>query len=429
MAWNEPGGNNRDPWGGGGRNQGPPDLDEVVRKLSSKLRGLLGGKSGGGSDGGGSKLPSSSPLGIWIIAIVVVGLWLASGIYVVDQGTRGVVLRFGKFTGLTMPGLNYHLPYPFESVNVVNVAQIRAEEIGYRSGPGDSGQPAVRTVPRESLMLTEDENIVNVQLSVQYQVKNPRAYLFNVKNPDQTLREVVESATREVVGKNTMDFVLTEGRSEIVSEVAKLSQHILTQYGAGLEITNVNLRDAQPPDQVQAAFADAIKAREDEQRLINEAQAYRNGVLPQARGQAARVLAEAKAYKEQTVAQAEGDAKRFEQLETAYSKAPDITRERLYIDTMQNVLSHTGKVLIDAKDKNNNVIYLPLDRLLQKGGSGAASTSGSSNSNSDSSGSGGKSSSTSGPGNSGAANSSGSSSGSSGGVARSRDTSRSRERR
>lgn len=426
MAWNEPGGNNRDPWGGGGRNQGPPDLDEVVRKLSNKLRGLLGGKRGGD---GGPKLPTTSPLGVWIIVVVVVGLWLASGIYVVDQGKRGVVLRFGKFIGLTMPGLNYHLPYPLESVNVVDVARIRAEEIGYRSGPGDSGQPALRPVPRESLMLTEDENIVDVQLSVQYQVKNPRAYLFNVKDPDQTLREVVESATREVVGKNTMDFVLTEGRSEIVSEVAKLSQHILDQYGTGLEITNVNLRDAQPPDQVQAAFADAIKAREDEQRLINEAQAYRNGVLPQARGQAARVLAEAKAYKEKTVAQAEGDAKRFEQLEGAYQKAPDITRERLYIDAMQDVLSKTSKVLIDAKNKNSNVLYLPLDRLLKKEkmSSPSSSSKGGANSSSASSAAGagsGSSGSSSSDDNMGA-----SSSNSDNQYGRSRDISRSRERR
>lgn len=422
MAWNEPGGNNRDPWGGGGRNQGPPDLDEVVRKLSGKLRALLGGKRGGDDHGGGPRLPRTGPFGVWIIIVVVVGLWLASGIYVVDQGKRGVELRFGKFLAITMPGLNYHLPYPFESVDIVDVAQIRAEEIGYRSGPGDNGQPSLRPVPRESLMLTEDENIVNVQLSVQYQVKDPRAYLFNVLNPDQTLRQVVESATREVVGKNTMDFVLTEGRSEVVTEVAKLSQKILDEYGAGLLITNVNLRDAQPPDQVQAAFADAIKAREDEQRLINEAQAYRNGVLPQARGQAARILAEAQAYKDKTVAQAEGDAKRFEKLETAYSKAPEITRERLYLDTMQDILSGNGKVLLNTKN-NNNLLYLPLNQLLQQHQANAASTT-SSGSNSG----GGGSSSSSNSSNDSSSASASNASGSSSDDMRSRDFSRSRER-
>ena len=371
MAWNEPGGNNRDPWGGGGRNQGPPDLDEIVRKLSDKFGNLLGGKRGGGDSGGGGgpKIPfRGGSVGFLIIGGIVFALWLASGLYIVEEGTRGVELRFGRYSDTTMPGLSYHLPYPIESVEVVDVAQIRAEEIGYRSGPTDTRQPALRTVGREALMLTEDENIVNVQLSVQYQVADPRDYLFNVFDPDQTLRDVVESTLREVVGRNSMDFVLTEGRAEVVAEVTRLSQNIIDQYGTGLAITNVNLRDAQPPEPVQPAFADAIKAREDQVRLINEAEAYRNEILPVARGEAARRLEEAEAYRAEVIAQAEGEANRFQQLQTEYSRAPLITRERLYLETIESVLSNTSKVLLDAEG-SNNLLYLPLDRLTNRQGS------------------------------------------------------------
>ncbi|MDX1604556.1 MAG: FtsH protease activity modulator HflK [Candidatus Competibacterales bacterium] len=391
MAWNEPGGNNRDPWGGGGgRDQGPPDLDEVVKKLSNKFGGLFGGRRGGGGGGsGGPRLPSFRTGGILLIVAAVAALWLASGIYIVDEGKRGVELRFGRYQDTTLPGLSYHLPYPIETVEIVDVAQIRAEEIGYRSTAAGGGrQPTLRTVPREALMLTQDENIVNVQLSVQYQVSNPRDYLFNVFDPDQTLRQVVESTLREVVGRNTMDFVLTEGRSDVVAEVDRLSQEILIEYGTGLEITNVNLRDAQPPEPVQPAFADAIKAREDEQRLINEAEAYRNEILPVARGNAARRREEAQAYKEEIIAQAEGEARRFEQLQSEYNKAPNVTRERLYIETMESVLNSTSKVLLDAEG-SNNLLYLPLDRLIDRR-SGAASAndgSGSESSGSSSTGS------------------------------------------
>lgn len=372
MAWNEPGGNNRDPWGGGGgRNQGPPDLDEIVRKLSDKFGNLLGGKRGGGDSGGGSggpKIPfRGGSIGFLIIGGIVAALWLASGLYIVEEGRRGVELRFGQYSATTLPGLSYHLPYPIESVEIVDVAQIRAEEIGYRSGPTDGRQPALRTVGREALMLTEDENIVNVQLSVQYQVADPRDYLFNVFDPDQTLRQVVESTLREVVGRNSMDFVLTEGRADVVAEVTQLSQGILDQYGAGLSITNVNLRDAQPPEPVQPAFEDAIRAREDQVRLTNEAEAYSNEIIPVARGAAARRLEEAEAYRSEVIAQAEGEASRFEQLLTEYSKAPVVTRERLYLETMENVLSRTSKVLLDS-DSSNNLIYLPLDRLINRQG-------------------------------------------------------------
>lgn len=368
MAWNEPGGNNRDPWGGNGRDQGPPDLDEIIRKLSGKFGGLLGNKRGSGSGGGGGSSSGGMPSvpfgtgGFILIGIIALLLLLASGIYIVDEGKRGVELRFGRYSNTTTPGLSYHLPL-IEDVDIVDVEQLRAQEIGYRTGGG--GRQSTRSVPQEALMLTEDENIVDIRLSVQYQVSDPRAYLFAVSDPDATLVGVVESATREVVGRNTMDYVLTEGRSDVVAEVQRLSQEILDQYRTGLRIANVNLQDAQPPEQVQAAFADAIKAREDEQRVINEAEAYSNEILPRARGEAARILEESAAYKEQVIAQAEGEASRFEQLLTEYSKAPKITRERLYIDAIESMLARTNKVLIDT-DQSNNMLYLPLDRLINR---------------------------------------------------------------
>lgn len=395
MAWNEPGGgNNRDPWSGGGRDQGPPDLDEVIRKLSDKFGALLGGRrGGGGSGGGGAGTPGSGYAGVGlIIGVVALIGWLIASIYIVDEGTRGVVLRFGRYLETTMPGPHLRL-FPIDRVEIVNVEQRRFREIGYRSGNGGNRQPAVRSVPKEALMLTQDENIVDVRLAVQYQVSDPRAYLFNVLDAEAVLVQVVESAARETIGKSTMDFVLTEGRSDIVANIKTLSQRILDNYppeslraktlpevgtdvkpvgainsgkGAGLQIITVNLQDAQPPEEVQDAFADAIKAREDEQRLKNEAEAYSNEVIPRARGQAARRLQEASAYKEQVIAQAQGEASRFEQLLAAYRQAPEITRERLYLETLETVLSRASKVLVDVKGANN-LLYLPLDRLLRSG--------------------------------------------------------------
>ncbi|MFO1430904.1 MAG: FtsH protease activity modulator HflK [Candidatus Competibacteraceae bacterium] len=356
MAWNEPGGNNRDPWGGGGRDQGPPDLDEVIRKLSDKLGGLLGGKSGGG--GGRSGLPTAVS-GIWLIVGIILIGWILSGIYIVDEGRRGVVLRFGRYSETTLPGPHWRLPFPFESQEIVNVEERRAVEIGYRSG-----ERASHSRPEEALMLTQDENIVDIRLAVQYQIGNPRDFLFKVSDPEATLRQVVESATRETIGKSTMDFVLTEGRSEVVADIKALSQKILDRYQTGLVLTNVNLQDAQPPEEVQDAFADAIKAREDEQRLKNEAEAYANEVIPKARGQSARRLQESQAYKDQVVARAEGDASRFQQLLPEYQKAPEVTRERLYLEALEQVLSTTSKVLVDVPG-GNPLLYLPLDKLIK----------------------------------------------------------------
>ncbi|HAO31999.1 MAG TPA: FtsH protease activity modulator HflK [Candidatus Competibacter sp.] len=408
MAWNEPGGGNRDPWSGGGRDQGPPDLDEVIRKLTAKFGALFGGRRGNGGgrpDSSGSG-PGFAGIGAVIGLIAVVG-WLIASIYIVDEGTRGVVLRFGQYLKTTLPGPHLRI-FPIDRVEIVNIEQRRFREIGYRSGGGGNRQqPGVRSVPKEALMLTQDENIVDVRLAVQYQVKDPRAYLFNVLDSESVLVHVVESAARETIGKSTMDFVLTEGRSDIVADIKSLSQRVLDNYppgalqlagesgapqktteppliksapkgektadlqgagdsskGIGLQIITVVLQDAQPPDEVQDAFGDAIKAREDEQRLKNEAEAYANEIIPRARGQSARRLQEASAYKEQVIAQAQGEASRFDQLLAAYQKAPAVTRERLYLETLETVLSRTSKVLLDAQG-SNNLLYLPLDRLLK----------------------------------------------------------------
>ncbi len=386
MAWNEPGGGNRDPWSGGGRDQGPPDLDEVVRKLSDKFGALLGGRRGGGGGGGGAG-SGFAAIGLVVGVIALIG-WLIASIYIVNEGERGVVLRFGRYLETTLPGPHLRL-FPIDRVEIVNLEQRRFREIGYRSGAGGGRQPAIRSVPKEALMLTQDENIVDVRLAVQYQISDPRAYLFNVLDPEGVLVHVVESAARETIGKSTMDFVLTEGRSNIVADIKTLSQRILDSYGSGLEpakvvasgkedgpptpgkgaglqIVTVVLQDAQPPEEVQDAFADAIKAREDEQRLKNEAEAYANEVIPRARGQAARRLQEASAFKEQVIAQAQGETSRFEQLLAAYRKAPEVTRERLYLETLETVLSRASKVLVDVNG-TNNLLYLPLDRLLKSG--------------------------------------------------------------
>jgi len=360
MAWNEPGGDKKDPWGGGGNNQ-PPDLDEVVRKLQERFSNIFGGggKRGGGSgserSGGGG---AGASIGLGLIAAVIAVVWLLSGIYIVGPAERGVITRFGAFTEpTTMPGPHWHLPYPIEAVEKVDIDQ-------------------VRSVPMKALMLTQDENIVAIELAVQYKVKNASDYLFRVRDPDLTLQQVSETAVREVVGKSEMDFVLKEGRSDVVASTKGLIQEALDQYQTGLIVTSVNLQDAQPPEQVQGAFEDAIRAREDEERFKNEAEAYANDVIPKARGAAARQLEEANAYKESVIAEAEGEASRFEQLLAEYEKAPKVTRQRLYIDAMESVLSRSSKVLIDVEG-GNSMMYLPLDKLMERGAlanPGAATT-------------------------------------------------------
>ncbi len=359
MAWNEPGGSRgRDPWSGrnNGSDQGPPDLDEIIRKIQERLSGFFKGRSSGGGD----YTPGSRSGILAVVLVVVAAIWMATGIYVVDQAEQGVVLRFGSLVATTLPGLRWHFPYPIESVQIVNTAQIRNVEIGYRSTTG--GHQPMGSVPAEALMLTQDENIIDIKLAIQYRVKSASDFLYNVHEPAATLQQVTESAIREVIGKSKMDFVLTEGRGEIVDRARRLIQDTLDRYHAGIEITTVNLQDAQPPEEVQAAFADAVKAREDEQRLKNEAETYSNDILPKARGAAARQLEEANGYKARVVARAEGESNRFVKVLEQYQKAPEVTRERLYLETMESVLENSAKILIGAE--GNNLIYLPLEQLM-----------------------------------------------------------------
>jgi len=360
MSWNEPGGGKKDPWSGRkDDDNGPPDLDEAIRSFQEKLGGIFGGGSGGsGADGGGSLK------GLGFIAAGAAVLWGLSGFYIIDEGTRGVETRFGAYVATTQPGLNWRFPSPIEQVQVVDVKNIQVVEVGYRSG----GRRGVGSVPREALMLTRDENIVDVRLAVQYQVKDAKNYVFNVLNPTATLKQVTESAERGVIGHSDMDFVLTEGRSEIVAEIQSEIQKVMDSYQSGILITTVNLQDAQPPEQVQGAFEDAIKAREDKQRYINEAEAYANEVVPVARGDAARKTLEAEGYKMSVIAQATGEVSRFSQLLKEYKKAPEVTRKRMYLESMEKVLGDTSTVMVDVKG-GNNLLYLPLDKLANQSSS------------------------------------------------------------
>ncbi|MEX0451037.1 FtsH protease activity modulator HflK [Spiribacter sp. 218] len=370
MAWNEPGGGNRDPWssGGGRNNQGPPDLDEVIRKLRQRLEGLFGGgrRGGNGAQGGegrGPGKPNAKGIGI-IIGLVFAG-WVLSGIYIIDEGTRGVVTRFGAYQQTAVPGPHWHLPYPIEAVQTVDVSTRRRITVGYQAVSPQQTRPVLS----EALMLTEDENIVNVQLAVQYQVSDAAQFIFEFVDPQQTLKELTESALREVVGKRRMEFVLTEGRAEVAQQTRDLITSVLEEYDAGIEVVEVVIQDVQPPEQVQDAFEDAIKAREDRERLINQAEAYRNEIIPRAEGEAARIREDAQAYLARIVQRAQGDASRFTQQLAEYQKAPQVTRSRLYLDTMERVLSRSGKVLID-NESSQQLMYLPLDRMLRGSGTG-----------------------------------------------------------
>ena len=358
MALNDP------QWGRKG-NEGPPDLDELWRRFNQKLNGMLGGRGGGGSGGRGVRSGRPASGGIGVIVVLVLLIWAASGIYIVDASERGIELRFGKYVTETMPGPHWHIPWPVESVEIVNVSEVHTVEVGYRNN--------VRTkVPSESLMLTDDENIVDLQFAVQYIRANPEEYLFFNKNPDQTVKEVAESAIREIVGKSRMDFVLYEGREEIAVNAKSLMQGILDRYRTGITISQVTMQNAQPPEQVQAAFDDAVKANQDKERQKNEGQAYYNDVVPKAEGVAARLQQEAEGYKQRVIASAAGEASRFDQVLSEYRKAPRVMRDRLYIDAMEEVLANTTKVVIDQK-ANSNLLFLPLDKLIQSAGGVAAS--------------------------------------------------------
>lgn len=354
MAWNEPGGPpNRDPWNQGPkRGEGPPDLDEMLKRLKARFGGRKRGNGGGGGPstfGGG--LPAGA-LGLMLGAIAL--LWVASGFYVVDEQERAVVLRFGQFIKTTDPGLHWRLPWPVEKQEIINVTGVRA-------------------VRDRATMLTMDENIVDVELSVQYRVSSIEDYVFSVADPEMSLRQATKSAVREVAGQSLMDFILTDGRQDVADKTKQLLQDRLDVYKTGLIVTEVNLEQAQPPEPVKASFDDAIKAREDQERVKNEAQAYANDRLPRARGAAARLIEEANGYRDQVIAKAEGDASRFTQLVGEYRKAPKVTRERLYLDTMSSVLSGTSKVMLDV-DKGSPMIYLPLDQILKNSGRGGTDT-------------------------------------------------------
>ena len=366
MAWNQPDGNgDRDPWGNRGRQQGPPDLDEILRKLQSRWgrvfgrRPLGGGRSGGGGSGRG--FGRGGAVGAALVAVVLVAAWWLAGIWIIQEPEKGVVLRFGELHRTMDPGFNW-APYFIDSVITVNVDRVRNAEIGFRN-QGTSVAP----VPREALMLTEDENIVDLQFAVQYRVKDPAQFLFENSEPEIALRQATESAVREIVGRSKMDFVLTEGRGAVAAETQGLIQDILDRYRTGLHVMSVNMQNAQPPTQVQDAFLDAIKAREDQERIINEAKAYQADVVPKARGEANAILAEAEAYRQRVEAIALGDASRFEQVLEAYRVAPEVTRDRLYLEAVESVLANTSKVLVDIPE-GNNLMYLPLDQIIQSRG-------------------------------------------------------------
>jgi len=348
-----------EPQWGKKNNDGPPDLDEILRKLQQKILGLLGFRPRGGD-----RPPPNSPRmnaaiggGAVFVVFVIIAIWLASGFYIVDEGKRGVVLRLGKYLETTMPGPRWHIPYPVESVEIVNVAGVRPVEVGYRGTPKNKQ-------PQEALMLTDDENIVDVQFAVQWNIKSPTDYVFNNKNPDDNVMQAAETAIREVVGKSPMDFVLSQGRSEVASRVKVLMQTILDRYETGINITTVALQGAQAPEQVLPAFEDVVRAQQDQERFKNEGQAYANDVVPKAEGIAARLVQEANGYKQSVISTAHGDADRFTQILSEYQKAPQVTRERMYLDTMQQILGSTSKVIVDTKG-GNQLLYLPIDKLMQ----------------------------------------------------------------
>lgn len=361
MAWNEPGGGGQDPWRTP-RNSGgtPPKVEQWLKDLSGKL----GGQGNNSAGEGGSGMPGATTLGL--IAGAGLALWLASGIYIVNDGQRAVVTQFGKYVTTATPGPHWHLPVPIQQVQTVDVDQFRSKQMKMQ-------------------MLTADENIVEIEMAVQYNVKDPREYVFNTRDPDGVMQASFESAVRSVVGKNTMTFVLTDGRAEVVTMVKTLLQEMLDNsdpaFRTGLEVQTVNMQDAQPPESVQPAFADAIKAREDEQRLINEADAYRAGILPVAKGQAAQVVEDARGYRARVENAAQGESQRFLDLLAEVKKAPEINRQRMYLETLEGVMTKSSKVLMDTQGSsgqgNSNVLLLPLDKMLQnaQGSSAAAQTS------------------------------------------------------
>ena len=343
MSWNDSNGNDQDPWKNKGNNQGPPDLDEVVRKMQEKLSSIFGG--GGKGKGKGSGNPGNSGTFL-VVSIILLGLLAWEMVYRIDPAERGVVMRFGQYISVLQPGPHIRFPRPIEQVVKVNVERIQ-------------------TLTSDSAMLTGDENIVDVEVAIQYRIKDVKNYLFAIADPDVSVRRVTESAIRDIIGGSTLSFVITEGRAEIATNAQILIQQILDNYSSGVEVTSVNMQPAKPPEQVKASFDDAIKAREDEQRKINEAEAYRNEVVERSAGEAARIRLDAEGYQKSVISQAEGEASRFSQLYTEYEKAPVVTRNRLYLDAMEQVMSSSSKVVMD-NEGSSNLMYLPLDKLLEQ---------------------------------------------------------------
>ncbi len=343
MAWNDSNSGDQDPWKNKGGNQGPPDLDEVVRRMQQKLSSFFGGKGASGSK-------TSSPRGkggpLTLIAILFLGLLSWEMVYRIDPAERGVVMRFGRLVAILQPGPHVRFPRPVEQVVKVNVERIQ-------------------TLTSASTMLTGDENIVDVEVAIQYRIKDVKKYLFSIADPDVSVRRVTESAIRDIIGGSTLSFVITEGRAEIAIGAQSLIQEILDVYSSGVEITSVNMQPAKPPEQVKASFDDAIKAREDEQRKINEAEAYRNEVVERSAGEAARIVLDAEGYQKSVISQAIGEASRFSQLHAEYKKSPVVTRSRLYLETMEQVMSGATKIIVD-NEGSSSLMYLPLDKLLEK---------------------------------------------------------------
>jgi membrane protease subunit HflK len=352
---------------GGGRNEGPPDLDELWRDFNRKLSGLFGNKGGGSrgngsGDGGPNFQPDmkSAGIGVGLIAGVVALIWLGSGFFIVQEGQQAVVTSFGKYSHTSDAGFQWRMPYPFQAHETVPVTQLRSVEVGRNAVVQATGL-------RDSSMLTQDENIVDIRFTVQYRLKDARAYLFEIRNPDEAVVQAAESAVREIVGKSVMDSVLYEQRDAIATDLVKSVQTQLDRLNAGILVSNVNVQNVQAPEQVQAAFDDAFKAGADRERLKNEGQAYANDVIPKAQGAAARLKEEAEGYRARVIAQAEGDAQRFNRVLAEYHKAPTVTRDRLYIETMQQIYANVSKVMMDSRS-GSNLLYLPLDRLMQQAG-------------------------------------------------------------
>jgi membrane protease subunit HflK len=338
--------------------EGPPDLDQMWRDFNQRLNKMFGQKNTGGGDSGGYR-PDMKGAGITagVIGAIVVFIWLASGAFIVQEGQVGVVTTFGKFSHSTGAGFNWRWPYPFQAHETVNVSQVRTAEIGYRGSVRSKNQ-------KESLMLTDDENIIDIQFAVQYTLKDPVAWIFNNRDhDDDTVRQIAETAIREVVGRSKMDFVLYEGREKVALDTHKLIQQIADRYALGAQITNVTMQSVQPPEQVQSAFDDAVKAGQDRARARSEGEAYANDVIPRSRGNAIRLVQEAEAYRAMVTENATGNAARFTQVLTEYQKAPGVTRDRMYLDTMQQIFSSASKVMVDAKS-GSNLLYLPLDKLI-----------------------------------------------------------------